>query len=195
MGSARGVMGDISTTALISTGANVVIPGSGPVVAVGITVLNSLFGSNQDAVRLAREQWFEQAARQGSPTAARIMIGGTLNTASHEIPFYRDGISRLLADPRTAPVMINAQRVGSYWDSTDDASSSKMRALVENELNRLGSVVPSSSAPSSSSSPSTLSLTGTYTPVAAPSRNWVPWIVGGLVVAGAVVVLPKLTRK
>jgi hypothetical protein len=179
-------------TALISTGANVVVPGSGPIIAVGLSVFNSLFGGNQDAARQAREQVFEQAARQGSPTAARIMIGGTQNTASHEIPYYQDGIKRLLADPRSAPTMQQGFALGPYWDSTDNATSDKMRALVENELEQLATTVPTTSTGGnvpSSSSPQQLPPVRTVAPF-----NWTPLLLAGAAGVGAFVILPRIIR-
>jgi hypothetical protein len=181
------------TTALVSTGANVVVPGSGPIVAVGIGVLNSLFGNDRDAKRLAREQWFEQGGKQGSPTAARVLIGGTQNTGSNEIPFYQAGIKRLLADPLSAPTMQRALSIGPYWDTTDDAESSNMRALVENELLSLTSTPPS--GPSSTSGGAgggahTLPAMTTTAPY-----NWLPWILGGAGVVAAAVVLPRISRR
>jgi hypothetical protein len=176
------VVGDITSTALISTGANVLVPGSGPIVAVGVSVLNSLFSGNQDAVRQARESWFEQGARQNSPTAARIMVGGTQNTASHEIPMYQDGIKRLLADPRSAANMTAALN-NPYWDSSDDASSSKMRALVESELQQLGTVVHPTQVP-------TITQAGII-PTGSSVPRWFLPIVGLALVAA--IVVPQVT--
>jgi hypothetical protein len=184
------VVGDV--TSLISTGANVLVPGSGPIVSVGASVLNALFGGNQDAVRQARETWFEQAARQGSPTAARIMVGGTQNTASHEIPMYQDGIKRLLADPRTAPNMTAALN-NPYWDASDDASSSHMRALVESELQQLGTVVNPSQIPTSTpTSTPTLNVQGVYTPTTS-GTSLRPWLLAAAVVVVAAVVVPHVS--
>lgn len=180
------------TTALVAAGGNVLIPGSGPVIAVGAGIFNALFGGNKDASRQAREQVFEQAARQGSVVAARVLIGGTQNTASHEIPMYRDGINKMLADPRTAPTMQAAQSQGAYWDSSDNETSDKMRAAVENELIALGRVVPSAGGASTSSTPAT-GTTATLAPVVARAGfNWVPWALGGTGVVAALLVLPAL---
>lgn len=185
-------------TALISTGANAVIPGSGPLVAVSLGVLNNLFsGGARDEKRKAREEWFEQAARQGSPLAGRVMIGGTQNTGGNEIPYYRDGINRLLADPRTAPTMAAAQAAGAYWDSTDNETSDKMRAAVENELRAIAQVVDvgSSIAPSSSSSsgPSG-SSNATMLPAMRTTAafNWWPWALGAAGLGLAVFVVPRI---
>lgn len=190
----RRPLGDVSagTTALISTGANLIVPGSGPIIAVGTGILNSLFGGNQDAVRQAREQVFEQGAKQGSITAGRIMIGGTLNTASHESPMYQAGIQRLQQDPVGAKVMAAAALAGPYWDTTDNASSDKMRALIENELLQLKNAPSSSStSPASTlfqapaSTPTPVRIAGMTT--TAP-YNWAPWIIAGAL--GLAVVLP-----
>ena len=182
------------TTALVSTGANLLVPGSGPIVAVGSGILSSLFGNDRDATRLAREQWFEQGAKQGSVIAARILIGGTQNTGGNEIPYYQAGINRLLADPRSAPTMRAALNAGAFWDSTDDAVSSKMRAAVENELLQLASSSPmpagsggTITGPTSPSSPHMLPPMTTTAPY-----NWWPWIIGGAGVVVAVALLPRM---
>jgi hypothetical protein len=179
------------TTALVSTGANVIVPGSGPIVAVGISVLNSLFSGNQDAARLAREQWFEQAAKQRSPTAARVMIGGTTNTASHEIPFYQAGIQRLLADPSSAPTMQAALAVGGYWDSTDNATSDKMRALIENELEQLATTIPTT--PSGPVPGAAGGRAQQLPPVVTRAPfNWTPYLLAGAAGVVALFVVPRI---
>jgi len=190
----------IGTTALVATGANLIVPGSGPIVAVGAGLLSSLFGGDQDASRQAREQWFEQGGRQGSIWADRVMLGALQNTASHEIPYYQDGINRLLSDPRTAPTMVTAKSIGPYWDSSDNATSDKMRALVETELIQLGQT-----APSSSSFPSTVTYpTVTPAPSSAGVRlpamvttapvNWMAWALGAAGLGLGLLVLPNILR-
>lgn len=185
------------STALVSTGANVVVPGSGPIVAVGLGVLDSLFGGARDKARQARETWFEQGARQGSVTSARVLIGGTQNTGSNERPMYEAGIQRLLADPRTASTMRAAQTLGPYWDSTDNETSDKMRAAVERELIELSTPVPGSTsfvpaAPSTAPLPSTSNGAPQFAPAVTAPSNWWPWALGAAGVLGAVLILPQI---
>ncbi len=192
VGSGRPPLGlSAGATTLVATGANMIIPGSGPIVAVGSSLLSNLFGGNRDAVRLAREQWFEQGARQGSIIANQILIGGTVNTASNERGYYSDGIKRILGDPRTAPFQLEAQRLGAYWDTTDNDSSDKMRALVENELSENAQVAtPSNSTVTSSSSSSNTQTLPAMT-TKAPFNYW-PWVLGAAGVGAAVLIGPRI---
>lgn len=124
------VLGD-ATSLLIGAGANLLVPGSGPIVAASSGILSNLFGGNgRDAQRQARADWFTQAAKQGSVTAARILLGGLTNTAGNESPMYQKAIASLA----NSPVLQQAESLGPYWDTTDDNASTKMRARVESEL-------------------------------------------------------------
>src|SRR5678815_719357 len=106
--------------------------------AIESTLFNG--GATRDAQRQARCDWFTQAALAGSVTAARILIGGTIKTASNESPMYTKAIGIV---QQTAPdIMSAAQSQGAYWIDGDDATSSQMRAAVTRELNALGALSP-----------------------------------------------------
>lgn len=194
----RAVLGlsSTQTTALVATGANMVIPGSGPLVAVGASVLSNLFGgAARDAKRQARETWFEQAARQGSILAARVLIGGTQNTAGNESPMYRDGISRLSNDPRSSGTMATANSIGPYWRTDDNDTADKMRAEVEAELLASAQVVPAPSSSSSSGYTPAGTSVATYAPAGAPgsaSFNWKPWAIGAGAVGLGLLIVPRI---
>lgn len=128
-------LGSITTTALVSAGANAIVPGSGPVVAVGFSVLNNLFGgAGRDAQRQARVDWFTQGAKQGSVWAARVILAAPSNVGSNEARQWQNAVSQVLSTARGNAAWSTANQLGGYWDSTDDSMSSKMRAKVENEL-------------------------------------------------------------
>jgi len=51
---------------------------------------------------------------------------------------YNDLQSTLRAAPRTSPTMVTAKSIGPYWDSTDNATSDNMRALVTGASGGIG---------------------------------------------------------
>lgn len=121
----------------VAAGTAVAGPAGGATAGALPGILSNLFGgAGRDAQRKARADWFTAQGVQGSVTAARVVLGGLANTASHEQPFYQEGVKTITAE---APGVMNlALAAGPYWDTTDNDSSDHMRALVNNELATLG---------------------------------------------------------
>lgn len=96
----------------VAFGANTVVPGSGPVVAAaqGSGLLDSVFhgGAATDAKRKARVQWVIDLARQGSVTAAKLILEAPDHVAGNEDPMWQaavqlippDVLNEAYADPR-----------------------------------------------------------------------------------------------
>ncbi len=172
----RRALGSTTSTLLLSAGANVLVPGSGPIVAVGASLLGNLFGgAGRDAQRQARVDWFNAAAHQNPPSviAARVLLGGITNTAGNESPMWQRAVQSL----QGSSVLAQAEALGPYWDSSDDDSSSKMRARVETELMQLqqaGGSDNSTGMPSSSTRAQMLPAMQTTAPF-----NWTPFVIAG----------------
>jgi len=188
-----------ATTTAISVGANLLVPGSGPIVAVGSNVLENLFGgAGEDAARQARVDWFTQAARQGSVIAARMIIAGPANVGGNEKPMWQKAITAIAGTPALA----QASQLGPSWDSGDDRWSSRTRARVETELEGMGQsgAVASSGSSGAYQAPSTVgvgsgivrSIQGMTT--TAPF-NYTPWLLGASLVGLVVFVGPNLSRR
>ncbi len=188
-----------ATTTAISVGANLLVPGSGPIVAVGSSVLENLFGgAGEDAARQARVDWFTQAARQGSVIAARMIIAGPANVGGNEKPMWQKAIQAIAGTPALA----EASQLGPAWDSSDDRWSSRTRAAVESELEQKGQsgTVASSGSSSAYQAPTTVGVTpGIVHAIQGMTTtapyNYTPLLLlgGGLLVAAFVV--PTLSRR
>lgn len=175
----------LTTAGIAAAGANFIVPGSGPIVAVGASVLSNLFGNNRDAQRQANVDWFAQGVRQGSPYAGRIMIGGTQNTGSNETRQWQKAIDSLLSDPSQplgAATMRAAQAQGAAWNDPNDKHKVESEILALNSSSS-SSYVPSTSTPRPTSLP-TMTTTAPF--------NWTPVLLGVGILAGAAI-LPQLT--
>lgn len=180
----------MSVLGLIGAGVGTAVGGPAGGAAGGALpgILSNLFGgAGRDAQRKARADWFTAQAIAGSVTAARVVLGGLANTASHEQPFYQAGVTTITA--QNPAVMNLALSAGPYWDTTDNDSSDKMRALVNNELATLGLT-----AVGHASGAATLPLSVTTATRVPASSAVSPLAIAGAVLA-VVVVLVVATRR
>lgn len=94
---------------------------------------SAIVGAINTNPQQARADWFTNQAIVGkSVLAARVLLGGTANTASKEQAIYRAALLQLA---KAAPdVLTAAYAGGDYWDTSDDATSSKMKAAVLDDL-------------------------------------------------------------
>lgn len=178
----------MSILGILGTGAATAIggPAGGATAAVLPGILSNLLGgAGRDAQRLARDQWFEAQALAGSVWAARILLGGVSNTAGNESPYYSASVSKVTMQ-RTDVMNAAYNAGGAYWDTTDNASSDKMRALVNNELATMG--LTAVGAPGAT----TLPLM-TTTASASASRGLSTYAVLGIVL-GLVVIVVLVVR-
>lgn len=191
----------ISALGLLVDGASLAGAGpAGPVaVTLGADLLGGFFhgGAATDATRQARADWFGTNAIQGrSVMAARILIGGTQNTASHESPMYDAEIAKVAAQQPN--VMNAAYAAGPYWDTTDDATSSKMRALVTQEVasNGIAPVTPATytGANAGTSLVTTTPSVRLVAPASSVSSTMMYWVLGGIVVVLGIAFLVSRRR-
>jgi len=161
-------------------------------------------GASVDAMRQRRADFFGQAADVGSITAARYLIGGTLNTASHEIPDYQRWIDRLLAESPDQPgyqAMVTARVAGQKWAAgiPDPAGTQSMINDVNQDLVTIGQAAEAVPVGWGTSSSSPIP-TGTGFPPAGggatgrPQQlptmqstapyNYAPWLIGGAIGLG-----------
>lgn len=108
----RRAIGSATSTALISVGANAVVPGSGVFVGTGLSLLNSLFGGGQDDARKVRVAWTLQEANQNSPTAAAIIDAAPGNVADDEAGFWRTALTQV-----SPAILAHARQLypSGYW--------------------------------------------------------------------------------
>lgn len=159
---------------LATAGANALVPGSGTAVAVGAGLLTNLFGgAGRDAQRQARCDWFAAAAKQGSILAGRILLGGISNTAGNESPMYQKAVQQLAS----SAAMAQAELLGPYWDSSDDSASTKMRALVEQDLANSGIRTMTPTTPRTTATGGAGVMLPAMTTTA--PFNYTPWLIGG----------------
>lgn len=126
-------------------------------------------GASVDAMRQRRADFFGQAADVGSVTAARYLIGGTQNTASHEIPDYQSWINRLLGESPDQPgyqAMVTAQTIGQKWAAgiPDPGGTQSMIDDVNKDLAAIGAATEAAPAGwGTSSAPPAFTPTNTFT--------------------------------
>jgi len=100
---------------------------------VATSVWNSLTGgAKRDADRQARADAFGNAALHGSIIAARYVLGGITNTASHESPMYSAWKSKLEA--LVPELMQQAEAAGPLWDVGDTTDGHHAASAITDEL-------------------------------------------------------------
>lgn len=86
----------------LAIGANALVPGSGVALQVGAKTgaLDKIFhgGAATDAGRQARADWTELAAKNGSPTAAALIVAAPANVGPNEDAMWTRALSRVPAD-------------------------------------------------------------------------------------------------
>jgi hypothetical protein len=155
-------------------------------------------GAHTDAVRLARANFFRDAAEAGSVTAGRYILGGLQNVAGNEKPYYTAAQAAVLASAEPGPtVMQEAALQGAKWNRNDvagDPNKSAMITDVQTDLRTIAASVPSPvSAPTSTgttlTTAGTSSVTGVHTlpgmTTTAPF-NWAPYAISGGIALAAV---------
>jgi hypothetical protein len=146
-------------------------------------------GKSSDEQRQARAAFFRDSGIAGSVTAARYVLGGLQNTASHEIPYYQAAWSAIAA--ARPDVAAEAEAQGLKWASSvpDPGGTQQMVNDVKQDLAALGQPAPSTPAPSMPTSTTTPTTTRPvqYLPAVKTTApfNWTPliWGIGGTVAA------------
>jgi hypothetical protein len=80
-------------------------------------------GAAADKQRAARAQWFLNNAALGNLVAAQCLLGGTINTASHESPMYASAVTALQSTAIGANLWQEAVAAGPQWSTADSAAS------------------------------------------------------------------------
>lgn len=164
-----------------------------------INSIESIFdpGAARDAQRLARANYFRDAADLGSVTAARYILGGLVNTSGNERPYYTAAENTVQT---TRPdVMTAAIADGALWavGIPDPGGTQSMVNAVKADLVALQEpalafpINATGAGPATSAPPAT--TTTAHPPVVLPGMtttagyNYLPWIFGGAIVVLAVI--------
>lgn len=176
-------LGSATSTLLISSGANAIVPGSGAVVAAGLGIFGKLFGGADDA-RKQRVAWTLAQANAGSPTAAALIVAAPENVADDEKGFWRTAFTQI--DPTVLSLSTRLYPFG-LWpkgqpDFYSDVNGQTHRAIVS-EVNQVNQTPP---VPSSTTLPGMRST--------APF-NWTPILIGGGLTLGAIAFAGRRRRS
>lgn len=194
----RRPLGDISTSALLGAGANAIVPGSGAIVGTVAGLASTLLGNGSvDKQRADRANWFGNAAVQGSPLAARLVLDAqsqvSANEWQHQWQLWVTQIPQAVRDAAAALPM--AWPVGG-----GDFNMTAQKNAVLAQLNALHTAAPASSSSSSLTMPSSGYLPPSMSPrptmlpgmVTTAPFNWTPLLLGSGILAAALL-LAQLT--
>lgn len=184
-------LGSAETTALLTAGANAIVPGSGTVIGIAAT-LSHLFGGNAtDAARLKRVNWTGDMARQRSMTASRIIVAGPFNTSGNEHQMWTAMLPAIPADLLAA---VRAENPNGWWpvgqaDFFTDVNGATHTQIV-NEARAAGgtgfSTVSTTATPTSGSTLPGMTTTAPF--------NYTPWLIGGAAVVGVLALSSRRRR-
>jgi hypothetical protein len=171
-----------------------------------ISSVSNMFGggAKTDAERQQRANFFRDAAKLGSVTAARYLLGGMQNTASHEVPYYQAAINDLKSTATGQAALNQASIQGPLWAAgiPDPGGTQSMVNNVKLDLQALSVSAPAGTmtpAPSqfnpTPSIPYPTSTIGGAHPLPAMTTtapfNYTPWLIGG----GALVAAMLLRKQ
>lgn len=115
-------------TDVATIGAGVATGGVGAGVVAGITDIASAFssGSQTDAQRAARANYFGNLAMQGNVAAAQIILGALVpNVSGNEEKMWSAWLSQLQQSTKGQQTLAQANQLGPYWPvgSTDTVTN------------------------------------------------------------------------
>lgn len=124
----RGLGVNYTELAAGGTAAGLAVSSGGSNIPADVATVTNLVaafggGSQADAQRAARAQWFLSKAQQGNVAAAQCLLGGLNTVASHEQPMYQAAVTALQASALGAETWQSAVAAGPFWSLQDSAAS------------------------------------------------------------------------
>lgn len=134
----------MSSTGILAAAASALpIPGASAVAGALGSASNIISladpGKLRDAARINRRDFFLNAAKAGSVTAARYLIAGEANVyTDKEKGEYRDGVAELQNGPAAyTETLANARALGPMWDSAvGNGDMTAVGQIIATELGR-----------------------------------------------------------
>lgn len=185
----RDRLGSPMTTALVSAGANAVVPGSGAIAGAAASLFGGLFGggSQRDKDRIARVSYFYNLAVAGNVGAAQVMLGAIPDVAGDEQGYWQTALQKLSS--LNPPVYNAALAAGGVRFSGQGDSATNYPHMQAYALNWDANNAPIG-APTGAAGNAVARVAQSLPPMRTTAGyNWWPVAIGATAVAGAALVL------
>lgn len=105
---------------------------------------NLFGGASRDKQRQAEADGYGKSALAGSVTAARYVLGGQANTASHEKPMYDAWVNTLSL--QAPAILAQARALGQLWAGSPVSVGDGGVSVIQTDLQKLGTQLQTDAA-------------------------------------------------